>query len=129
MAGDADEMKKQERFSGLIGLALIIAGFIGTIFYRGFTNENTVNDFGFPGMLPSYFYVAGFSCLLFMKFYEIGEFIILIVSTASILFEIRQYVSTDILDIRDILASVAGGITAMIILKVSRAAAKNLSSV
>jgi hypothetical protein len=110
-------MTNQNRLLGLIGLIAIIIGFAGKTCYRDYVNLNGINDFGFAGSLPSYFYVAGFSLLLLMRPTKFPKLIISIVTFASILFEIKQYFSSGNLDMKDILASIAGGLTGILVLK------------
>ena len=108
-------MTKRSRLFGLVGLISVIFGFIGKSFYREYVKLNEINDFGIAGFLPSYFYVLGFSLLLLILPTKIPKTIILVVTSASILFEIKQYFSTGILDVKDILASIAGGLTSILI--------------
>ena len=110
-------MTRKSRMYGLIGLLFIIAGFLGKTVYRDFVNVNRINDYGFAGFLPSYFYVLGFSLLLLIRPTSYPKLIISIVTLASILFEIKQWLSTQFFDLNDIIASIAGGITAILILK------------
>jgi hypothetical protein len=110
-------MTKESRMYGLIGLLFTIAGFLGKTVYRDFVNVNRISDYGFAGFLPSYFYVLGFSLLLLIRPTRYPKLIISFVTVASILFEIKQWVSTQIFDLNDIIASIAGGITAVLILK------------
>ena len=90
---------------GIIGLLAVILGFLSKTIYRDYINLNKINDYGVAGSLPSYFYVVGFTLLL------------LIVTLGSLLFEIKQWNSTGKLDVKDILASVAGGLTVLLLLK------------
>jgi len=110
-------MTKQSRIFGLIGFLFILAGFLGKTVYRDYINLNRINDYGIAGSSPSYFYVAGFSLLLLIRPTRFPTLIIAIVTLASILFEIKQWISTQIFDVNDIIASIAGGITAILILK------------
>lgn len=103
---------------GVIGLLSTILGFLGKAFYRGYILSNSINDWGIARFLPSYFYVVGFSLLLLIKPTKYPLLIIFIVTLASILFETKQYFSTNFLDVKDILASIAGGVTAFIVLKI-----------
>jgi hypothetical protein len=108
-------MTEKSRLFGLAGLIAVILGFIGKSFYREYIKLHEINDFGIAGFLPSYFYVLGFSLLLLILPAKFPKTVILVVTSASILFELKQYFSTDILDVNDILASVAGGITSILI--------------
>lgn len=102
---------------GIIGLLATVTGFLGKVFYRDYININGINDYGFAGFLPSYFYVLGFSLLLLVRPNKHPKLIIIIVTVASILFELKQWNSTGNLDVKDILASIIGGITSFLILK------------
>ena len=112
-------MTKSNRLFGLIGLLAVIIGFISKAFYRDYININEINDFGIAEFLPSYFYVVGFSLLLLIRPTRFPKLIILIVTFASILFELKQYVSSGIFDINDMLASIAGGISAILLLRIN----------
>jgi len=113
-------MTKRNRLLGLIGLLAVVIGFISKAFYREYINVNEINDFGIAGFLPSYWYVLGFSLLLLIRPTRFPTLIISIVTLASMLFELKQYMSSGILDIKDILASLGGGITAILVLKIIR---------
>jgi len=110
-------MTKQSSLFGLIGFIAIIIGFLGKTYYRDYVNSTGINDYGIAGFLPSYFYVLGFSLLLLIKPTKFPKSVISIVTIASILFEIKQYISTDKFDLKDILASIAGGLTGILVLK------------
>jgi len=110
-------MTKKSIACGSIGLIATVLGFLGKAFYRDYIHSNAINDWGIEGFLPSYFYVAGFSLLLLIKPAKYPVVIISMVTLASVLFEFRQYFSTGFFDLKDVLASIAGGVTAFIILK------------
>lgn len=103
--------------SGIIGLISTLLGFLAKILYRDFVYLNGIDDFGFAGFLPSFFYVLGFSQLLLIKPSIHPKTVISFVTFASIGFEIMQYLSSNHIDIPDIVASLIGGITSVIILK------------
>jgi hypothetical protein len=102
---------------GIIGLLAVILGFLSKTIYRDYINLNEINDYGAAGSLPSYFYVVGFTLLLLIKPNKYPKVLVLIVTLGSVLFEIKQWNSTVKLDAKDILASVAGGLTVLVILK------------
>ena len=108
----------------------MVIGFLSKTLYRDFVNLNGINDFGIAGFLPSYFYVLGFSLLLLMRPTEYAKIFIFIVTLASILFELKQWNSTGKFDANDMLASIAGGITAILILNLvkKRTKQKQLST-
>jgi hypothetical protein len=108
-------MTVRNRLFGLIGFAFVIIGFTGKIFYRDYINSNKINDFGISGFLPSYFYVIGFSFLLLMSTSKFPKITFIIVTTASILYEFIQYVTHPTLDVKDIIASIAGGLTCFLL--------------
>jgi len=103
-------------FFGLIGLGATIAGFIGKAFYRDYINANKIKDFGLAEFLPSYFYVLGFSLLLLIRPTKLPKVVIVAVTSASVCYEIMQYISSGKIDFADIFASIAGGITALLII-------------
>jgi hypothetical protein len=85
--------------------------------YRDFIYINNINDYGIAGFLPSYLYVAGFSLLLLMRPMRQPAILISIVTFASVLYEVKQFSSSGLFDLRDAIASVAGGVTAFIIFR------------
>jgi hypothetical protein len=99
---------------GITGLLSVIFGFLGKTVYRDFIISKNVNDYGIAGFLPSFFYVIGFSLLLLIRPVRFPVIIIAVVTFASVLFELNQYGSTGQFDIRDTLASIAGGIVAFL---------------
>lgn len=110
-------MSKKARIYGLSGLSLTIIGFLGKTLYRDFVNSKGIIDYGLAGFLPSFFYVAGFSLLLLIRPTKYKILTVSIVTFASILFEVYQFLSTNIIDTGDIIASVAGGITSIVLMK------------
>jgi hypothetical protein len=109
-------VSKKSIFFGLIGLGATTVGFLGKVFYRNYINANRINDFGLAGFLPSYFYVIGFSLLLLIRPTRLPKVVIAVVTSASICYEFMQYISTGKFDYADILASIAGGLTALLII-------------
>ncbi len=109
-------MLKKHRVFGFAGFLAVLAGFIGKSVYRDYINLHAINDFGIAGFLPSYFYVIGFSLLLLIRPTKFPKIIILIVSLGSVIYEMKQYIDSGNLDFMDITASLAGGISALIIL-------------
>lgn len=111
-------MKPENIKIGVIGLFAVVSGFLCKAFYRNYININKIDDYGVAGFLPSYFYVVGFSLLLLIRPTKIPKTIVLIVTAASILFELKQWKSSGNFDLQDILASIAGGLTAILVFKV-----------
>ena len=111
-------MDKARIILGSVGLAIVVLGFSAKSFYRDHILSNEINDFGIQGFSPSYFYVIGFSLLLMMNKGISAKYIVLIVTLASVSYELFQYFRHYILDVPDILASFAGGITSIIILQI-----------
>ena len=109
-------MTRKNRIFGLIGLLAVVIGFFSKTIYRDFVNLNGIDDYGIAGFLPSYFYVLGFALLMLFRPTKHTKLIVLIVTLSSILFELKQWNSTGKFDLNDILASIAGGITAILIL-------------
>ena len=110
-------MKKDEKLNGIIGFIFFVLGFIAKGFYREFIISNEIDDFGVAGFLPSYLYVVAFALLMQMSPFRYPILIIIVITLASILFEIKQYFGSGILDYADIIASIAGGLSAFIIVK------------
>jgi len=110
-------MGKSNWIFGIIGFVSTLLGFLAKIFYRDYINMNGINDFGFAGFLPSYLYVLGFSQLLLMRPTRYPEVVVAIVTLTSIGYEFMQYHSSHLLYIPDIIASIFGGITSFVALK------------
>lgn len=102
---------------GIIGLLAVILGFLSKTIYRDYINLNKINDYGLAGSLPSYFYVVGFTLLLLIKPAKYPKVLVLIVTLGSVFYELKQWNSTGILDVKDILASIAGGLTVLVLIK------------
>ena len=110
-------MSKKSIAFGLLGLSAVVIGFVSKVFYRDYVNSNAIKDYGIAGFLPSYFYVLGFSLLLLIRPTRFPKLVIYIVTVASILYEIKQYVTGGIFDVKDTLASIGGGVTALLVVK------------
>jgi glycopeptide antibiotics resistance protein len=110
-------LPKKNILYGITGLIAVILGFLGKTVYRDFIRLHNVSDFGVSGFLPSLFYVAGFSLLLLMRPTRFPVAVITIVTTASLLFELEQYLSAGNFDIADSIATISGGIIAFLTLK------------
>ena len=102
-----------------IGVVFIVVGFIGKSFYRDYIYLNEINDFGIAGFLPSYLNVVGLSLMLFVGLFikpsPYPQLFFVFVPLGSILYELMQYKLSGTLDVPDILASIAGGITGYLI--------------
>jgi L-lactate permease len=103
-------MNAKSRTYGIVGFIFVILGFIGKIFYRDYINSNHIDDFGISDFLPSFFYVVGFSQMLLMATSKFPKTTVIIVTIASVLFELKQYYSSSILDMNDVIASIIGGL-------------------
>ncbi len=110
-------MGRSNRIFGITGLISTIFGFLAKILYRNYITANRIDDYGIAGFLPSYFYVLGFSQLLLIKPSKNPVLVIAIVTIASVGFEFMQYRHSNHIDIQDIIASIIGGITSMIMVK------------
>ena len=106
-------MTKNKRLYFIIGFLSVILGFLGKIIYRPFIYSNNIADLGFANSLPSLFYVFGFSFLLFINQFVKAYIIIIIVTLASILFELYQFWRTDNFDLSDVVFSILGGVLAI----------------
>ena len=110
-------MSTKNMIFGVLGFIFTLIGFFGKALYRPYIHHTHLNDYGISDFLPSYFYVIGFSLLLLIKPFRYPILIVIIVTLGSIVYEIMQYSSHSILDFPDILASFAGGISAIFLLK------------
>ena len=86
----------------------MLLGFLCKAFYRAYIHQNGINDDGIEGFLPSYFYVLGLSLLLLVGPVKYPNLILAAMTCASILFEMKQWSSSGILDLKDVIASLAG---------------------
>ena len=79
----------QQWQAAAIGLIFVCIGFMAKVFYREYIYSHHINDFGMADWLPSFFYVIGFSYLLMVSQVIAPLLITVIVTIASILFEIK----------------------------------------
>lgn len=98
-----------------IGLLFVCIGFMAKVFYREYMYSHHINDFGIADWLPSFFYVMGFSYLLMVSQVTEPLWITVIVTIASILFEIKQCFTSGKFDWPDTLTSLAGGIITVLL--------------
>ncbi|MBP6795896.1 MAG: hypothetical protein KA143_12615 [Saprospiraceae bacterium] len=105
----------QQWQAAAIGLIFVCIGFMAKVFYREYIYSHHINDFGMADWLPSFFYVIGFSYLLMVSQVIAPLLITVIVTIASILFEIKQCFTSGKFDWPDILASLAGGIITVLL--------------
>jgi uncharacterized membrane protein YccC len=110
-------MNSNSRLFGIIGFTFVVIGFLGKTVYRDYIHSNHINDLSFSDFLPSLFYVTGFSQMLLIATSKYPKATIVTVTLASVLFELKQYYSTSVIDIKDILASLIGGLISMCIWK------------
>jgi len=109
-------LEEKHKASFLIGILFIVIGFLAKAFYREYINRNGIDDFGLAGSLPSFLYVIGFSQLLQIRPIRYPALVILVVTIGSILYEYKQSLTTGIMDVNDIVASIAGGAVSLLIL-------------
>ena len=125
-------MIKNNKLLIWIGIILSLMGLLLMPIYRDYINSNNKNDYGIADSLPSYINVVGLSLMLLVsQLYKPERFpqlYFLFVTIGSISYELIQYKLSGILDIYDILASIAGGITAFLIFWVSQRYGKNIES-
>jgi len=106
-------MKSQQRVFGLLGLLAVLLGFVGKAFYREYIIDNRIDDYGIAAFLPSYFYVIGFSLLLLLRLTKYPVLVVITVTLASVFYELYQWEQSGSFDLLDIMASMAGGLTAI----------------
>jgi len=110
-------LEEKHKASFLIGILFVVIGFLAKVFYREYINSHGIDDFGLAGSLPSFFYVIGFSQLLQIRPIKYPFLVILVVTIGSIIYEFKQQPSNSgVLDINDIVASIAGGAISLLIL-------------
>ena len=108
---------KKNAIIGLIGFLTWVLGLLSKTTYRSYMINNDVNDYGISGFLPSFFYVIGFALLLLFNPVKNSTLIIIIVTLGSIIYELYQSYRNSKLDLNDIAASILGGVTAFIIIR------------
>ena len=109
-------LEEKHKASFLIGILFIVIGFLAKAFYREYINRNGIDDFGLAGSLPSFLYVIGFSQLLQIRPIRYPALVILVVTIGSILYEYKQSLSSGVMDVNDIVASIVGGAVSLLIL-------------
>jgi hypothetical protein len=119
-------LEEKHKASFLIGILFVVIGFLAKVFYREYINSHGIDDFGLAGSLPSFFYVIGFSQLLQIRPVKYPALTILVVTAGSIIYEFKQQSSNSgVLDINDIVASIAGGAISLLILYIIAKKFKN----
>ncbi len=110
-------LEEKHKASFLIGILFVVIGFLAKVFYREYINSHGIDDFGLAGSLPSFLYVIGFSQLLQIRPIKYPQLTVLVVTIGSIIYEFKQQSSNSgVLDINDIVASIAGGLISLLIL-------------
>ena len=108
-------MKEIRLIHFISGLLFVSLGFISKAVYRPYAYSNDLFDLGSANSLPSLFYVAGFSLLLSINGQFKVVYIMIIVTTCSILYELYQHFEGRIFDKSDVIYSVIGGVLALVI--------------
>lgn len=108
-------MEKSGKILWLLGLGFTLFGFLSKIFFHETIAEGGHQITRFSTSLPSYFYVTGLSLFFLIIKWRSPRLVILLVCLVSILFEIYQYSEVRVLDWPDIVASLLGAFTALII--------------
>jgi glycopeptide antibiotics resistance protein len=104
-----------------MGLTFSVLGFIAKLPFRKFIYENNIYDFGLSGSLPSFLYVIGI--IFIFLYFNGGEdrkrvFMTMLIMTAGALaYEFEQYFSNMVFDINDVIATILGGLVALILYK------------
>jgi len=110
-------LEEKHKASFLIGILFVVIGFIVKTYYRDYIISHSMDDFGLAGSLPSFFYVIGFSQMLQIRPIKYPALVMLVVTIGSIIYEFKQQMSNSgVLDIHDIVASIAGGGISLLIL-------------
>lgn len=118
-------MEEKHKASFLIGIIIVVIGFLAKNFYREYINSHGIDDFGLAGSLPSFLYVIGFSQILQIRPIKYPVLVILVVTLGSIIYEFKQSYRSGTLDINDIVASILGGIISLLILYIVEKRFKN----
>jgi hypothetical protein len=117
--------RNKARLYFFIFLASFFLGLLSKLLYREFVLKNNISDFGFADAAPNLFFTIGFSALL-LAFDENIYYIIAVVA-ASIFYEIDQafdlvriFWSPGTFDIKDIFATIAGGLIIFLVVRIRR---------
>lgn len=122
-------MERKNIIFGIVGFIAVIFGFISKAFYRPYISMHHINDFGIADSSPSLFYVIGFSLLLLIKPNKHAWVVIIVVTLGSVAYEIMQAYNNRLLDFKDIIASLIGGIISILIwLTIKRNFTKQLNT-
>ena len=98
-----------------VGLAFVISGLLFKTFYRTFSYTKELKDLGFADGSPSLFFGVGFSLLLLINPRFKALYTIIVITLASIAFEVFQSFGDKTVDINDITYSIFGGVIAILI--------------
>jgi len=119
-------LEEKHKASFLIGIVVVVIGFLAKVFYRDYITSHGIDDFGLAGSLPSFLYVIGFSQLLQIRPIKYPSLVILVVTIGSIIYEFKQQSSNSgVLDINDIIASILGGVISYALLLIIEKRFKN----
>lgn len=99
---DTDNHHKQSFI--LLGVTAALLGFISKLAYRPWVLNHQIDDFGFQGFAPSYFYMVGICFVIagFSKKYQIKN--MLLAAAGATVYELEQCFTSRVFDYKDLLA-------------------------
>jgi hypothetical protein len=118
-------LEEKHKASFLLGVVIVVIGYIAKVFYRDYIISHGIDDFGLAGSLPSFLYVIGFSQILQIRPIKYPVLVVLVVTFGSVVYEFKQSYLSGNLDINDIIASVIGGVISYLILLIIEKKFKN----
>ena len=119
------QIEEKHKASFLIGIVMVVIGFLAKTFYRDYINSHGIDDFGLAGSLPSFLYVIGFSQILQIRPIKYPALVMIVVTLGSVIYEFKQSYWSGTLDINDIVASILGGVISYLILLIIEYKFKN----
>ena len=109
-------LEEKHKASFLLGVVVVVIGYIAKVFYRDYIISHGIDDFGLAGSLPSFLYVIGFSQILQIRPIKYPALVMIVVTLGSVVYEFKQYYLSDNIDVNDIVASILGGVVSYLIL-------------
>jgi len=116
----------KHKTSLIIGIVFVTIGFFVKVFYRDFISNNETGVMSWADTLSCFLYVIGFSQIFLIKPFKYPSLVILFVVVGSIINEYKISFRTGMIDVNDIIASVAGGAISLLILYIVAKKFKNV---
>ena len=108
-------MYPKNRTSLLTGIIFLLLGLLANSVYLKFLGGNSIGQFKLVGTLPSLLVVIGLSLVFQIKSYRYPYLVMPAITIGSVIYEFKESLTSGILEINNIIASVIGGIIAVLI--------------